>query len=276
MSSVLALQACSGECFEAILNFLPFPALAQLIAARHDVEWQRSLDDRLQLRHLRGYSVEKIAPGGAIHLRPETLESWFNLFGSRDTRFKGMLEIQQRLLEYIWWVDLITCNGYMGAVLHGGCVNRVSCPHCRSLWSGIASASLWVEHEPIPEDGSVGHSLFNSESNEPRILANPHIRLSLNVHIREPTTTHWQHQSEELQDSFYAYELRLFCISRSSWQVLWYADTRRAYYECSFRFFLSTKWGRGIEIDMDAALDADGLGCQFNHVDLTGIREIMA
>ena len=279
MSSAFALQAYSEECFEAILNFLPFPALAQLIAVRHDTEWQRSLDDRLQLRRLRGYSVQKIAPGGAIHLRPKTLESWFNMFGfvfsdSRDVGVECMDEIRQRLKECIWWVDLIACGngGWNGPDeknrLHGGCVDRASCPHCRSLWSGTTPANLWVENGEENEDESAERCLFNSESNEPQI------RLSLNVHIREPTTTHWQHKLEEFEDSSYAYELRLFCISRRSWQVLWYADTRRAYYEYSSRFFVSKKWGRAIEVDMDATLDADGLGCKFKHVDITGIRKV--
>ena len=70
-------------------------------------------------------------------------------------------------------------------------------------------------------------------------------------------------------------ELRLFCISRSSGQVLWHADTRRAFYEETERVFAAgahASLRRAIEVGMYATRDADGLGCRFDYVDLVGYR----
>ena len=88
---------------------------------------------------------------------------------------------------------------------------------------------------------------------------------------------HWRDQSREFEDAAHSCELRLFCISRSSWQVLWHAHTRRAFYEETERVFAAgahASLRRAITVDMYATCDADGLGCRFNYVDLVGYREI--
>ena len=245
-------------------------------------EFHSAAEDNDQLRHLRGNSVQTIVRGGATHLKPETLRSWFDLFGyaysdNRDVNVESMVAIQQRLQECIWFVDLLACgNGPDGDNwLHGGCVDHASCPHCRSLWSGIAPASLFVENDD--NNGDVSFSLFVADRGEPVILDNPRIRLTLNAHIREPTTMHWRDQSREFEDAAHSCELRLFCISRSSGQVLWHADTRRAFYQETERVFAAgahASLRRTISVDMYATCDADGLGCKFNCVDLVGYREI--
>ena len=104
------------------------------------------IQGRLQCRDLRGHSAQMIAPGGATHLRPETLRSWFDLFGFECTDnwedcVAAMVGIQQTLRECVRWVDLLTCDNGPDEEnwLHGGSVDHASCPHCRSLWSGIAS-----------------------------------------------------------------------------------------------------------------------------------------
>ena len=281
MAADTTLQACDGVPFIAIMDFLPFPALARLSAARRNSEWLLSIQNRLQLRHLRGSSVQIIARGGATHLKPETLHSWFNLFGyvfsnNRDDNVESMVAIQQRLQECIWQVDLLACctGPDEDNWLHGGGVDHVSCPHCRSLWSGTAAANLMVETDADNEDGSVGFTHFVAERGEPVTLDNPRIRLSLNAHIREPTRMDWQHQSPEHADPSDSCELRVFCISRSCWQVLWHADTRRAYYEESQRFFAAGPWMRAIGVEMYASCDADGLGCRFDYVDLVGYQSM--
>ena len=250
--------------------------LPGLLSALGNVEGRQAdleqLWDRLQVLRGPGGRPQHIAPGGATHLRADTITPWHQECGFKwwldlEAGIQDRAAVCTRLRAYIWWLDLLACSDDRDQRVefaHGGSVDHAACPRCRGLWSGVLAAPRPAEEGDDDEGVSPG------------------FRFPLNVHVREPGLGLWQHQDPDFWRSSHGYELRLFCISRDSLQVLLHADTRRALGAAAARLFASVRDatkernGRYKYAARDCALtlsvwgteDADGDGCVFDCLDL--------